>query len=61
MDVISLFVVLVIVGVFVYLINTLVPTPAWMKTLIHALAGLFVFLYLLQFFGLWNGFHVHLR
>ncbi len=52
MSLISIVVTLVIVGVILYLVNTIVPLPQWIRTLINALAGLFVFVWLLQVFGL---------
>lgn len=61
MDIISLLVVLLIIGMVVYLANALAPIPAWMKTVINALACLFTLLYLLQATGLWSGFHMRLR
>jgi len=48
---ISLLVVLVIVGVVLYLLNTLVPMDARIKTVINVVVLLAVFLYVLQSFG----------
>jgi len=53
--VISLLVVLVIVGVVLYIFNALIPMDARIKMVINALVGLFLFLYILQAFGLWHG------
>jgi hypothetical protein len=50
--VIELFVVLVIVGVLLYLLNTYVPMAAPIKTIINVLVILFVIIWVLSFFGL---------
>lgn len=42
---------LVIVGVVLYLLNTLVPMDARIKTVINVVVFLCVFVYALQFFG----------
>lgn len=52
MSLVTIVIVLVIVGVVLWLINAIVPMPAWLKTVINAIVGLFVFLWLLQSFGL---------
>jgi hypothetical protein len=52
---IGLLVVLVVVGVILYIFNALVPMDGRIKTVINALVALFVFLYVLQVFGLWHG------
>lgn len=51
---ISLLVFLIFVGVIIYLVNTIIPLPSWIKTVINVLAALFVFLYVLDFFGLYH-------
>lgn len=48
---ISLLVVLLIVGVVLYLLNTLVPMDGRIKTVINVVVILAVFLYVLQAFG----------
>ena len=55
MPLITVLVVLIVVGVLVWLVNTQIPMVAWMKTLINVLAVVFVCLWLLQIFGLWAG------
>lgn len=49
---ISLLIVLIIVGVVLYLLNTLVPMDSRIKTVINVVVLLAVFLYVLQAFGL---------
>ncbi len=61
MTLISLLVLLVIVGAVLYLVNTIVPMPAWMKTVINVIAAVAVFLWVLQTFGLWHGPALRLR
>lgn len=56
MDIISLVVVLVVVGLVWWLITTYVPLPAPVKTVITVLAVLVLCVWLLQFAGI-----THLR
>jgi hypothetical protein len=59
---ISLLFVLIVVGVILYLLNTLVPMDSRIKTVINVIVLLCVFFYVLQAFGLLNGVAVpHLR
>jgi hypothetical protein len=53
---ISLLVVLVIVGVALYLIETYVPMAPPFKTVLRVVVVLALVLYLLQAFGIWRGF-----
>lgn len=53
---IMIIVVLIIVGVLLYLVNTIIPMPHWIKTVINALAGIFVLLWILNLFHLIPGF-----
>lgn len=48
-------VVLVIVGVVLYVVNTLIPIDAKIKTLINIVVVLAVCLWLLQTFGIMHG------
>jgi hypothetical protein len=52
----SMIVMIVIVGVVLYLLNTLVPMEPRFRTVVNALIGLFVFLYVLHMFGILPGF-----
>ena len=52
MSLIGLIVVLAVVGVLLWLVNTQVPMVAWMKTLINVLAIIIVCLWLLNVFGM---------
>lgn len=52
MDLVSLLVVLVIVGLVWYLITTYVPMPAPIKTVITCIAVLIMCVWLLETFGL---------
>lgn len=52
MDLISLLIVLVVLGVIWWLITTYVPMPAPMKTVISVVAVLALCIFLLQAFGL---------
>jgi hypothetical protein len=53
---ISVVVVLVIMGVALYLIDTYVPMSPPFKVIIRVVVILAVVLYLLSAFGLWRGF-----
>jgi len=52
---ISLLIMLVIIGVVLYLLNTLVPMDPKIKTVINAVVCVIVFLYVLQAFGVFHG------
>jgi uncharacterized membrane protein len=52
---ISVLVALVVAGVLLYLLNVLVPMDGRIKTVINVLVCLFLFLYILQVFGIWHG------
>jgi len=52
MPLISLLVVLIIIGVVLYLINSIIPMDANIKLIINVLVVLVVVLWLLQAFGL---------
>lgn len=60
MSIIGILVVLVIVGVCLYLVNSTIPMAGWVKNVINALAALFVFLWLLQVFGIYST-HISLK
>ncbi len=48
---IELIFVLIVLGVVVYLINTLIPMDARFKTVINCIIGLLLLWYVLSFFG----------
>jgi hypothetical protein len=52
---ITLMVVLVILGLVLYLVETYVPMAAPFRTVIRVVVVLALVLYLLQAFGLWSG------
>jgi hypothetical protein len=60
MDLISLVIVLIVVGVLLYVIETLIPMDVRIKRVIEAIVLLGVLLYILQSFGL-IGTHVRLK
>ena len=51
MSLISIIVVLIVVGVLLYLVNTMIPMDAKIKTIINIVVVLVVCLWLLQAFG----------
>jgi hypothetical protein len=55
MTLIGLVVVLIIVGVLLYLVNTVIPIAPPIKTIINVVVVLAVCLWLLQAFGLFGG------
>jgi len=55
MSLISLLVFLVVVGVALWLVNTLIPMDAKIKTIINVIVILAVCLWLLEAFGLLQG------
>ena len=56
---IELLVFVVIVGLVLYLFETVIPAPAWVKTVVRVLVVLFVMVWLLQFAGFTGGFDLH--
>lgn len=52
---ISLLVTLIIIGVLLYLLNTLIPMDAKIKTIINVIVIVAVCLWLLEGFGLFTG------
>ncbi len=52
---IQVIVLLVIVGVCLYLLNTYVPMAAPIKTILNVVVVLFLILYLLSAFGIFSG------
>lgn len=52
---ISLIVLIALLGLLVWALTTFIPMPPAFKTAIVVIATVFLLLYLLQMFGLWNG------
>lgn len=52
---ITILVILVVAGVLLYLLNTLVPMDGRIKTAINAIVLLFIFLFILDVLGIWDG------
>lgn len=52
MPLISLVIVLIVIGVLLYLVNSLIPMDAKIKTIINVVVVLVVCLWLLQVFGI---------
>ncbi len=61
MSLISLILVLVVVGVLLYVVQTLIPMDERIKKVIYVLVALAVLIYILQSVGLISGSYVHLR
>lgn len=57
MSLVSLIVVLVVVGVILWLINTYLPMEPRIKTVLNAVVVVFLVLWLLQAFGLLGSLH----
>jgi hypothetical protein len=56
MTIIGMLVVLVIVGVLLWLLNTLVPMDQKIKTIINVLVVILVLLWIAEAFGVFSGF-----
>jgi hypothetical protein len=52
MPLITVIIVLCVVGLVLWLVNTQIPMPAWLKTTINVVAIVCVGIWLLQAFGL---------
>lgn len=55
MSLITIVIVLIIVGVLLWLINTYVPMAGAIKTILNLVVVIAVILWLLRAFGLWSG------
>lgn len=60
MSIITLIIVLVILGLALYLLETYVPMAAPIKLVIRVVVVLAIVVWLLQAFGIWRGFNVRL-
>ncbi len=58
MDLISIIVVLVVVGVILWLVQTYIPMAAPIKTIITIVVVLFLCIWLLRIFGIGTGIYV---
>jgi len=58
MDLISIIVVLVVVGVILWLVQTYIPMPAPIKTIITVVVVLFLCIWLLRLFGIGTNLYV---
>ncbi len=58
MDLISIIVVLVVVGVILWLVQTYIPMPAPIKTMITVVVVLFLCVWLLRLFGIGSGIFI---
>lgn len=61
MSLITLIIVLVIVGVLLYVINTLIPMDARIKMILNIVVALFVLIWLLQALGVLGGLGTDIR
>jgi hypothetical protein len=55
MDLVTVIIVLVVVGVILWLINTYIPMQSTIKSILNAVVVIVVVLWLLQAFGLLSG------
>jgi len=62
MSLISIIIVLIVVGVLLWLVNTYIPMAGSIKTILNAVVVIFVILWLLQAFGLLGSVgNIHVR
>ncbi len=61
MSLIGLLVILVVFGVLLYVVNTLIPMDAKVKTIVNIVAVLALCLWVLQAFGLIGGLGIRLH
>jgi len=54
MPLIEIIIVLIVVGVLLWLINTYIPMASAVKSLLNAVVVIVLIVWLLQVFGLWN-------
>lgn len=60
MSIISIILVLIIVGVLMWLINSFIPMAAPIKTLLNVVVFIVLIIWLLQVFGLFSPGHLRL-
>jgi hypothetical protein len=60
MPIVEVCIVLVVVGVLLWLVNTYIPMASGVKSLLNAVVIIFLIVWLLRVFGLWN-YITHLR
>lgn len=51
---IEVVIVLIVVGVLLWLVNTYIPMASGIKSLLNAVVIIFLVVWLLKIFGLWN-------
>lgn len=61
MSLVSVVIVLIIVGVLLWLVNTYIPMDGKIKSILNVVVVIAVILWLLQGFGLLSGTGVHIR
>lgn len=54
MTLLNLFLLIIVFGVVLWLINTYIPMPGAIKSLLNVLALIVLIIYILQFFGIIN-------
>lgn len=54
MPLIEVVIVLIVVGVLLWLVNTYIPMASGVKSLLNAVVIIFLVVWLLRVFGLWN-------
>jgi len=52
MSILTIIIVLVVIGVVLWLINSYIPMEAWVKKLLNIIAVIFIVIWLLKAFGL---------
>lgn len=60
MPIVEVCIVLVVVGVLLWLVNTYIPMASGVKSLLNAVVVIFLIVWLLRVFGLWT-YITHLR
>ena len=55
MPLINIVITLIVVGVVLWLINNFIPMASSIKSILNIVVVVFVCVWLLQVFGLWNG------
>lgn len=60
MSIISIVVVLIVLGLCLYLVETYIPMSAPIKTVLRVVVVLVLVLWLLQTFGIWSGLNLRL-
>lgn len=54
MPILHIILILIVIGVILWLVNTKIPMQPWVKTLLNVIVIIFIIVWLLKITGLWS-------